>query len=158
MKCTICGAEMLKKQMDVDKAWKGRTITFRGLDVQVCEGCGIKVYDSSDVELMESFVEGTLEKSDYPKVMNVEEVSRFLRITPQSVYNMLRDGRISATKVGREWRFSKESIMSIFDKTEPILCYRSNESGADKVQEELEKFGTELRIKDQEKKEAEKEE
>ncbi len=148
MHCSICGAQMVTKRLDVDKTWKGRTITFRGIEADVCESCGIKVYEASDVAMMESLIESTLGKKEYPEVMNVEEVSRFLRVTPQTVYNMLRDGRIAATKVGREWRFPKEALMGIFDLPAPALaCYRSSAAGAGKVQEEVEKYRAELRAK-----------
>ena len=148
MRCPICGSQMVTKKVDVDQTWKGRTITFRGIEAQVCEGCGEHVYEASDIAMMESLIESTLDKTDYPEVMNVEEVSRFLRVTPQTIYNMLRDGRITATKVGREWRFSREAIMSIFDLPKPALaCYRSSPAGAAKVNEEIEKYRAELRKK-----------
>lgn len=148
MRCPICGGQMVSKKVDVDETWKGRTITFRGIEAQVCEECGERVYEASDIAMMESLIESTLDKTDYPEVMNVEEVSRFLRVTPQTIYNMLRDGRIAATKVGREWRFSKEAIMRIFDLPTPALaCYRSSSTGASKVNEEVEKYRAELREK-----------
>ena len=148
MRCPICGGQMVSKKVDVDETWKGRTITFRGIEAQVCEECREHVYEASDIAMMESLIESTLDKADYPEVMNVEEVSRFLRVTPQTVYNMLRDGRIAATKVGREWRFSREAIMSIFDLPTPVLaCYRSSPAGAAKVNEEVEKYRAELRGK-----------
>jgi excisionase family DNA binding protein/YgiT-type zinc finger domain-containing protein len=145
MKCVFCGGLMVSKKVDVDETWKGRTITFRGIEAQVCDICGEKVYEASDVAMMESLIESTLDKPDYPKVMNVEEVSRFLRITPQTVYNMLRDGRIKATKIGREWRFPKEEIMKIFDLPAPVLAgYSYLPAGADKVKEEIAKYRAEL--------------
>jgi excisionase family DNA binding protein/YgiT-type zinc finger domain-containing protein len=146
---------MHQEKVDIDKQWKGRMITFRGIEANVCENCGTRVYEASDVSMMEALVESTLNKSEYPEVMNVEEVSRFLRITPQSVYNMLRDGRVSATKIGREWRFSKDSIMNMLNMPEQAICYRSSESGADKVNDEIEKYRAELRSKDNKKKENE---
>lgn len=149
MRCPICGGgQMVSKKVDVDETWKGRTITFRGIEAKVCEECGERVYEASDIAMMESLIESTLDKTDYPEVMNVEEVSRFLRVTPQTVYNMLRDGRIAATKVGREWRFPREAIMRIFDLPAPALArYRSSSNGASKVNEEVEKYRAELREK-----------
>ena len=149
MKCSFCGGRMVSKKVDVDETWKGRTITFRGILAEVCEECGEEVYEASDVAMMESLIESTLDRPDYPEVMNVEEVSRFLRVTPQTVYNMLRDGRIKATKVGREWRFPKAAMMKIFDLPTPVLAgYRSSAAGAGKVQEEIEKYRAELEAKD----------
>jgi excisionase family DNA binding protein len=41
---------------------------------------------------------------------SLEEVARYLGVTHQTVYNMIRDGRIKAYKVGREWRFHPSDI------------------------------------------------
>ncbi|NLG84089.1 MAG: YgiT-type zinc finger protein [Firmicutes bacterium] len=154
MKCPICGGQMATKKVDVDETWKGRTITFRGIEAQVCDDCGETIYDAAVVALMESLIESTLGKPEYPEIMNVEEVSRFLRVTPQTVYNMLRDGRIQATKVGREWRFTKEAIMKIFDLPTPALArYRSSACGAIKAKEAMEKYRVKLRAKAEKKKE-----
>ena len=43
---------------------------------------------------------------------NLEEVAEYLGVTNQTVYNMIRDGRIKAYKVGREWRFHPSDIES----------------------------------------------
>ena len=122
MNCSICGGQMVKKVLDIDKTWKGRTVTFRGIEADVCKSCGVKVYEASDVAMMESLIESTLDQADYPEVMNVEEVSRFLRVTPQTVYNMLRDGRLAAAKIGREWRFAKEAVAALIGMPEPELA------------------------------------
>lgn len=41
---------------------------------------------------------------------NLDEVAGYLGVTNQTVYNMIRDGRIKAYKVGREWRFHPSDI------------------------------------------------
>ena len=55
-----------------------------------------------------------ISKIDVPKidVLNLEETARYLRVSNQTVYNMIRDGRIKAYKVGREWRFLRADIMA----------------------------------------------
>ncbi|MCL4515705.1 MAG: helix-turn-helix domain-containing protein [Firmicutes bacterium] len=128
MKCPFCGTTMVKRKVDVDKTWKGRTITFRDVQAEVCLNCGEEAYSGEDIELMDSIIEGTLKEEEYPKLMNLEEVSSFLRVTPQTVYNMLRDGRIRATKVGREWRFPRETILQFMSMKEPTpVMYRSGD-------------------------------
>lgn len=130
MKCPFCGTEMVKRRVDVDRTWKGRTITFRDILADVCPDCGEEAYTAEDVELMDSFIEGTLKDDEYPRLMNVEEVSSFLRVTPQTVYNMLRDGRIRASKVGREWRFPRETVLEFLhmNSIEPeAVMHRSGE-------------------------------
>ncbi len=44
------------------------------------------------------------------ELMTVEEVASYLRVTEKTVYRLLKQGRIPATKVGRQWRFDKNSI------------------------------------------------
>lgn len=146
MKCPFCGTDMVKRRVDVDRTWKGRTITFRGILAEVCPGCGEEAYAAEDVELMDSFIEGTLKNDQYPRLMNVEEVSSFLRVTPQTVYNMLRDGRIRAAKVGREWRFPRETLLELL-RVSPVepgkTIYRPGErAGLEKgvVKEPVSRF------------------
>jgi len=44
------------------------------------------------------------------ELMTVEEVARYLRVTKKTLYRLLKQGRIPATKVGHQWRFDKNSI------------------------------------------------
>jgi excisionase family DNA binding protein len=43
-------------------------------------------------------------------LMTVEEVADYLRVTEKTIYRLLKRGSISATKVGRQWRFDRASI------------------------------------------------
>jgi len=42
--------------------------------------------------------------------MTVEEVAGYLRVTEKTIYRLLRQGKIPATKVGKQWRFERASI------------------------------------------------
>jgi len=42
--------------------------------------------------------------------LNLQETAEMLRVSNQTVYNMLKDGRLSARKVGKEWRFLREEV------------------------------------------------
>ena len=44
------------------------------------------------------------------KLMTVEEVADYLRVTDKTIYRLLDRGSIPATKVGRQWRFDTASI------------------------------------------------
>ena len=44
------------------------------------------------------------------ELMTVEEVARYLRVTKKTLYRLLKQGRIPATKVGHQWRFDKDAI------------------------------------------------
>lgn len=60
------------------------------------------------IETLEALNERLLmrEKS----MWSLEETAGYLGVTNQTVYNMIRDGRIKAYKVGREWRFHPSDI------------------------------------------------
>lgn len=113
MRCYICDGEMQRVKKDVETTWKGRTIVFRGMDAWVCSSCGEEAYEPDDVRLMQGLIQGTLRQQEYPEVMNVEEVADLLRVSNQTVYNLVRSGRLPATKIGREWRFSRARILEM---------------------------------------------
>ncbi len=56
----------------------------------------------------------------FPEVMNVEEVCQYLRIPRSSLYKLAQEGKIPCQKVGRHWRFRKETIDRWLDKGEAI--------------------------------------
>lgn len=43
-------------------------------------------------------------------VMTVEDIAAYLRIPKSSVYKLARAGQIPGLKVGRHWRFHRETI------------------------------------------------
>jgi excisionase family DNA binding protein len=43
-------------------------------------------------------------------IMTVREVSSYLQCHPASIYRLLRQGRIPAFKIGRDWRFRRSVI------------------------------------------------
>ena len=44
------------------------------------------------------------------EVMTIDEVARYLRVAPSTVYRQAREGRIPARRVGHRWRFSRTAI------------------------------------------------
>ena len=45
-------------------------------------------------------------------LMTLQEVANYLRVTTKTIYRLLDARRIPARKVGRQWRFDKDSIDS----------------------------------------------
>jgi excisionase family DNA binding protein len=43
-------------------------------------------------------------------ILTVQEVSRYLRVHPSTIYRLLKKSLIPAFKVGSDWRFSVEAI------------------------------------------------
>ena len=54
---------------------------------------------------------------DYPDVMNIEQMSVVLVIRTKTGYKLLREGAISALKVGRSYRIPKVSILAYLKMT-----------------------------------------
>jgi len=44
------------------------------------------------------------------ELMTVSEVADYLRVTEKTIYRLLKQGKIPAIKVGRQWRFEKAKI------------------------------------------------
>ena len=48
--------------------------------------------------------------------MTIEEVARYLKLKPQTIYNWAQNGKIPAAKIGKEWRFRKSLIDRWFNQ------------------------------------------
>jgi len=44
------------------------------------------------------------------ELMTVEEVAQYLRVTKKTIYRLLKQGKIPATKVNQQWRFNSTLI------------------------------------------------
>ncbi len=44
------------------------------------------------------------------RVMNVDEVARYLKVVPDTIYRKAARGKIPAVKMGKVWRFPKETL------------------------------------------------
>jgi len=43
-------------------------------------------------------------------IMTLEEVAKYLKLTPQTVYKWAQEGQIPGAKLGKEWRFRRRII------------------------------------------------
>jgi len=49
-------------------------------------------------------------EEEFPEIMTIAETCRYLRIPRSSLYKLAQEGNIPGQKVGRHWRFRRESI------------------------------------------------
>lgn len=49
------------------------------------------------------------------KIMTLEEVAEYLRLTPQTIYTWAQEKKIPAVKLGKEWRFKQSHIDKWFN-------------------------------------------
>ncbi len=114
-KCLDCNVEMEKVKTETTSGWGEYEVVVKGIDAYVCPECGEKVFDTETTYMLQELGKSlsNLNQKDRPDILNVEEVAEELRVSEQTVYNMIKDGRLKAFKVGREWRFNIKDIESI---------------------------------------------
>ena len=49
-------------------------------------------------------------------IMTLEEVAKYLKLKPQTIYTWAQNGKIPAAKLGKEWRFRKSVIDRWFNQ------------------------------------------
>ena len=59
-------------------------------------------------------------------ILNIKEVSDYLKIPVSTVYKLAQDGKVPAVKVGKHWRFLKRDLELLFvqkrdDYLQPFL-------------------------------------
>jgi excisionase family DNA binding protein len=46
-----------------------------------------------------------------PEIMTITEAAQYLRISLSSLYKLAQDGKIPAQKVGKHWRFHRQTLI-----------------------------------------------
>ncbi|MDO4515176.1 MAG: helix-turn-helix domain-containing protein [Lachnospiraceae bacterium] len=116
--CHECGGVMVPCTTSKTLRYLGKEIEIKGLEGYQCTDCGERVFSSQEVKMIENLMKA-LSEIQVPKVdvLNLEETAEYLRVSNQTVYNMIRDGRIKAYKVGREWRFLHSDILAYMNSS-----------------------------------------
>ena len=117
--CHVCRGKMLPERLTKTFKLNGKEITIKGLEGYCCEKCGEIVFAPEEARMIDKLVRAF---DDKPTVdfLNLEETAEFLRVSNQTVYNMIRDGRIKAHKVGREWRFLQSDLLAYLDTSSNV--------------------------------------
>lgn len=119
MKCVYCDEEMKCKIISYDSKWGKYEVTLKGITAFECIQCNRLVFEPDEARMIQNITAGLADndkpEGQKPDVLNVEEVAELLRVSNQTIYNMIKDGRLNASKVGREWRFPKSQIMGLME-------------------------------------------
>lgn len=51
-----------------------------------------------------------------PSFLTTEEVLTYLKVTPRTIYRLIRTGELPAVRVGRQWRFRQDDLDAWLDK------------------------------------------
>ncbi len=128
IKCNNCHGDMVEKETQIKAGWGEYKLTIDGVKGFVCEDCGEKIYASQEIQMVENISKSMAESKniDKPEYLNVSETADLLRVSNQTIYNMIKAGRIKAVKFGREWRFLRKNIESLIN-VETSFAVREND-------------------------------
>lgn len=106
---------MIEKEIEITSGWGEYELVLKGVKAFVCEKCGAISLKAEEVKMMEDISRGFAERpeNERPDYLNVEETADLLRVSTQTIYNMIKSGRLKGTKFGREWRFLRKNIESL---------------------------------------------
>ena len=54
--------------------------------------------------------------ADFEKLYTLEEVEKIVRVTRQCLYNHIRDGKLKASKIGREYKVTESNLKQYIEK------------------------------------------
>ena len=57
--------------------------------------------------------------SEQPEIFNIDQLADYLKVPRSTLYKLVREGGIPSHKVGRQWRFRKETIHLWMDNRLP---------------------------------------
>ncbi len=50
------------------------------------------------------------------EILTIDQVSQMLQLTKRTVYGLVKDGSIPATRIGNKFRFSKNAVLEAFER------------------------------------------
>lgn len=127
-KCYICGADMEERTISTTAGWGKYKLTIDGVKAYVCPNCGEIVFSAEEVHMLQELGKSlsNLNENEQPDILNVSEVADLLRVSNQTVYNMIKDGRLKASKIGREWKFMRKDVESVLNPDKDRIAARNN--------------------------------
>lgn len=124
--CFVCESKMKEEMRELEITRDGYTLKLNGVKAYVCPKCGQIIYNSNDLKMMEKLCMAMSQtKNQESEInLNVSELAETLRVSNQTIYNMIKDGRLKPIKIGKEWRFMKKDIQSILGEENELMAAR----------------------------------
>jgi excisionase family DNA binding protein/YgiT-type zinc finger domain-containing protein len=115
MKCINGKGDMQEITTTFNSRWGDYTVTIQGVKAHKCDQCDELVFSTEEARMIQNITAGFADSQDKekPDLLNLQETAEMLRVSNQTVYNMLKDGRLSARKIGKEWRFTKDEVYEV---------------------------------------------
>lgn len=125
---------MIEREIEITSGWGEYELAIKGVRAFVCEECGAISLRVEDVKMMEDISRGFAERpeDERPDYLNVEETADLLRVSTQTVYNMIKSGRLKGTKFGREWRFLRKNLESLIQPDQAITVRNTSTQNYEK--------------------------
>ncbi|MDO4924460.1 MAG: helix-turn-helix domain-containing protein [Turicibacter sp.] len=120
--CHKCLHKLEVKTTSIQSGFGNLKLHIEGITVYVCPYCGDTTMESTDALVLQKLSEtlngceekkrnqSLIIKEEKREILTLSEVASLLRVSHQTIYNMIKDGRLKGYKVGREWRFIKKDI------------------------------------------------
>ncbi|MCM1183544.1 MAG: helix-turn-helix domain-containing protein [Roseburia sp.] len=133
---------MIEKEIELTSGWGDYELAIKGVRAFVCEQCGAISLRAEEVKMMEDISRGFAERprDERPDYLNVEETADLLRVSTQTIYNMIRSGRLTGIKFGREWRFLRKNIESLVQPERAIAARNTSTHNYEKDSKILEEI------------------
>ena len=125
---------MIEREIEITSGWGEYELAIKGVRAFVCEECGAISLRAEEVKMMEDISRGFAERpeDERPDYLNVEETADLLRVSTQTVYNMIKSGRLKGTKFGREWRFLRKNLESLIQPDQAIAARNTSTQNYEK--------------------------
>ncbi len=132
--CYKCHGNMIEREIEITSGWGEYELAIKGVRAFVCEECGAISLRAEEVKMMEDISRGFAERpeDERPDYLNVEETADLLRVSTQTVYNMIKSGRLKGTKFGREWRFLRKNLESLIQPDQAITVRNTSAQNYEK--------------------------
>jgi len=56
-------------------------------------------------------------QTDEDQILTIEELATYLKVSKSTLYKLVQEGKVPGQKVGRHWRFRRETIDRWLDRT-----------------------------------------
>ena len=140
MKCDVCGSEMKKKKINKEIEFNGNKIEFKEIEAYVCEKCNNEILESQEAKMIENLLK-SFNKKEEITILNLEETADLLRVSNQTIYNMIKSGKLNAYKIGREWRFMKKDIESFIYSSSSVIAAKGGKGEENDIKKIRGKLG-----------------
>jgi excisionase family DNA binding protein len=62
-----------------------------------------------------------LSRAPMPAFLTTDEVLGYLKVTPRTIYRLIRCGELPAVRIGRQWRFRRSDLDEWLDRQRALV-------------------------------------